>query len=463
MQIAPPENILIPDTMNRTAKIFWGEGLFLRPQHFQRQDLYHETRLAEFGRAVHPYLWGIRALKFDTDAIAAGVLRVTSINCILPDGEYISAPDSDELPDPISLNSLDDLGNGLVFHLALPYLRDFGPNYSKQREPAGQVFRYYQSEETAPDLYTNAIESELTVLRKSLRLLTDRDNREQYVSMPVVRVRANSSGGYELDTSFVPPLLTIRSSDSIYLMLRRLMEILQAKAQALYGYHREPSRNIVEFRSGDIASFWLLHTVNAACASLQHLFHHPSLHPERLFHEMLGLAGQLLTFSKAYGLSDLPVYNHANPGPEFCKLDKIIRELIETVISSRYFSITLEEVKPAFHVGRIDSEKVTSNAAFYLSVAADMPPAELVDTVPQRVKVGASDDVDKMVSSAMPGVRLMSAPQVPASIPVRPGCYYFSIEPHGALYERMIASNSIMIYAPAGFRNLKLELFAITQ
>jgi type VI secretion system protein ImpJ len=449
--------------MNRSSKILWGEGLFLRPQHFQRQDLYHETRLTEFGRAVHPYLWGVRGVKFDTEALAAGVLRVTQLSAILPDGEMINAPENDELPEPCNLGSIENFGNGITFHVALPYLRDFGPNFSTGRDSAGQVHRYHQHDTPTPDLYTNAIECELSILKKSLRLLSDRDNREQYISTPVARVRATSSGGYELDTSFVPPIVTIRSSASVYLMVRRLMEILQAKAQALYGHHREPSQHIVEFRSGDIASFWLLHTVNSAYASLQHLFHHPALHPERLFQELLRLAGQLLTFSKGHSLSDLPVYNHANPGPEFMKLDHMIREMIDTVISSRYVSIALKEVKASFYLGRLDSEKITNNASYYISVAADMPPAELVETVPQRVKIGAPDDVDKMVSSAMPGVRLMSAPQVPASIPVRPGCYYFSVEPHGALYDRMIQSNSIMIYAPAGFKNLKLELFAVTQ
>lgn len=449
--------------MNHSAKILWGEGLFLRPQHFQRQDLYHETRLIEFGRAIHPYAWGINAISFDNEAISSGILRITSISGILPDGDMIRAPENDDLPAPVNLASLDDIGSGIVFHVALPYLRDFGPNLSPQRDTPAQAYKYIQHEEPAPDLYTNAIDADLAILKKSLRLLSDRDNREQYVSMPVARVRANGSGGYEFDPVFVPPALTIRSSPSIYRLVRRLVEILQAKAQALYGYHREPSLNIVEFRSGDIASFWLLHTVNAACASLQHLFQHAGLHPERLFHELLTLAGQLLTFSKAYNLANLPVYNHANPGPEFIKLDNIIRELIETVISSRYFSISLNEVKPAFHLGRLDSEKVTSNASYYLGVTADMPPAELVETVPHRIKIGAPDDVDKMVSSAMPGVRLMAAPQVPSSIPVRPGCYYFSIEPHGPLYDRMIASSAIMIYAPVSFKNLKLELFAIMQ
>ncbi len=449
--------------MNHLSKILWGEGLFLRPQHFQRQDLYHESRLIEYGRAMHPYLWGVRNLKFDTDALAVGVLRVTELSAILPDGELVSAPASDDLPEPVNLAEITSFGNGLTFYVALPYLRDFGPNFSTQREVSGQVLRYYQQDEAAPDLYTNAIESELSVLKKSLRLLSERDNREQTISIPVARIRATSSGGYELDPSFVPPVLSIKASAPIYLMVRRLMENLQAKAQALYGYHREPSQNIVEFRSGDIASFWLLHTVNTAYASLQHLYHHPALHPERLFHELLGLAGQLLTFSKAYSLADLPIYNHANPGPEFFKLDQIIRELIETVISSRYFSISLTEVKPSFHLGRLDSEKVTSNASFYISVAADMPPAELVESVPQRLKIGAPDDVEKIVSSAMPGIRLMAAPQVPASIPVRPGCYYFSVEPHGPLYERMLASSAIMIYVPSGFKNLTLELIAVTQ
>ncbi|HZW14401.1 MAG TPA: type VI secretion system baseplate subunit TssK [Noviherbaspirillum sp.] len=449
--------------MISSAKILWGEGLFLRPQHFQRQDLYHESRLIELGRTAHPYLWGIAALGFDQDALATGILRVNAIRGILPDGEMLNAPDGDDLPEPINLASVDDIGNGLVIFIGLPYLRQAGPNFTAKPDASSQACRYSQHEEPAPDLYTDATESDLTVLKKSLRLLSGRDNREQYVSMPIARIRPNGSGGYEFDPAFVPPVLSVRASPALFGMVRRLMEILQAKAQALYGYHREPSQNIVEFRSGDIASFWLLHTVNTAYASLQHLFQHPALHPERLFHEMLKLAGQLLTFSKAYGLGDLPVYNHSDPGPEFIKLDRIIRELIETVISSRHFSIALTEVKPAFHLGRLDSEKLTSNASYYLSVAADMPPAELVETVPQRVKIGAPDDVDKMVSSAMPGVRLMSAPQVPASIPVRPGCYYFSVEPHGPLYERMIAASAIMIYAPAGFKNLKLELFAIMQ
>src|SRR5690606_35619533 len=131
-----------------------------------------------------------------------------------------------------------------------------------------------------------------------------------------------------------------------------------------------------------------------------------------------------------------PSYEHALPEAGFARLFGIGRELLGTVISTRYFAIALSEVKPSFHLGRLDSQKIDQDCALYLAVGADMPGAELVQTVPVRFKVGAPDDVEKCVLSALPGVKLTHAAQVPAAIPVRPGCQYFAIEPRGPLYER---------------------------
>jgi type VI secretion system protein ImpJ len=69
--------------------------------------------------------------------------------------------------------------------------------------------------------------------------------------------------------------------------------------------------------------------------------------------------------------------------------------------------------------------------------------------------------VDKFVLSAMPGVKLVHAPQVPAAIPIRPDACYFVLENKGTLYENMLKSQAISIYVPTGIRDLKLELIAI--
>ena len=448
--------------MSYSAKVLWGEGLFLRPQHFQRQDAYHEARLFESIQAIQPYNWGVRTLRFDRDALGSNMLRLLELSLVFPDGTLYSAPQADELPQSVALDTLPAGIDEFTFYLALHPMRDSGANCAEGND-GGFNSRYVSGQVRAADLFTKASEADIALLKTHVKLLTNDEPRDQFLSVPLVRIRRTATSGFAFDDAFVPPCLAIEASPTLHHRLRQLIDALQAKVNALYGFHREPTKNIIEFRSGDIASFWLLHTANAAFAALIHLYKHAALHPERLFQELLRLAGQLMTFSKGYALADLPAYSHDDPGPAFEQLDTILRELLETVISTRYFAIALDQVRPSFYAGRLDSGKIDDETTFYIAVSAEMPAAELIDAVPARFKVGSPDDVDKLVLSAMPGVRLQHAPQVPAAIPVRPGACYFSLDARGPLYERMLQAQSAMIYTPAGIHDLTLELIAVTS
>ena len=448
--------------MSITNKVLWGEGLFLRPQHFQQQDHYHEHRLHESVKVLHPYMWGVSHLQIDRDALNNNTLRILELSVMFQDGEIYNAPGADDLPEALDLSTLPQSQQSLTFHAALPSFKHFGGNFAPQGQP-NNAARYSQANLETPDLYTQAARAELTYLTKTVRLVSEFEPRDSYVNFPLLRLRRLSTGGFETDPAFVPPSLSIRGAPILFLQLRRLIDALQAKVNALYGHHREPSKNVIEFRSGDMSSFWLLHTASSAYASLSHYFNHPGLHPERLYEQLLGLAGALLTYSKTHSLADLPAYQHDDPGPSFAKLHLIIRDLLDTVISSKYFSIALTEIKPSYHHGKLDSGKIDDKTVFYLAVSADMPALELVDVVPLRFKIGAPDDVEKFVLSAMPGVRLSHAPQVPAAVPVRPDTYYFALESKGQMYERMMQAQSISIYVPSGMRDLKLELVAVTS
>ena len=445
--------------MSRMSKVFWGEGLFLRPQHFQRQDAYHEACVHDLGTALHPYPWGLREARFDLQAIASGTFRVLQLSLVFPDGESHHAPGAQPLPEPLSLATLPAGVQATTLYAALPLLREHGGNCADSE--ASTAARYAQANRPTADLFTDAGEAELAYLRQRVRILTEDEPRDAYTALPIARVRRTATGGFELDDEFIAPALHVAAAPALLLRLRRLLDGLQAKTEALYGHHRAPSQSVIEFRSGDIASFWLLHTANSAFAALSHCFRHPGLHPERLHQELLRLAGGLLTFSATHSLAALPAYDHARPEQGFVPLFSIIRELIDTVISERYFQIALSEVKPSFHLGRLDSQRIDEGCAFYLGVAANLPGPELVQTVPVRFKVGAPDDVDKCVLSALPGVKLVHAAQVPAAIPVRPGMHYFAVEPRGPLYERMLKAQSLTIYVPAGVHDLKLELIAV--
>jgi type VI secretion system protein ImpJ len=66
------------------AKILWGEGLFLRPQHFQHQDSYTEAQSRRVLLAANPFAWGVRDLDLDIESLKNGVLRFNRISAIFP-------------------------------------------------------------------------------------------------------------------------------------------------------------------------------------------------------------------------------------------------------------------------------------------------------------------------------------------------------------------------------------------
>jgi type VI secretion system protein ImpJ len=431
--------------------------LFLRPQHFQQQDQYHEARLHRTAQALHPYPWGVRGIEWDHDALKTDRLRLQSLSLIFRDGEIVDAPASDPLPPAVDLSMIPPSVLEMTWYAALPSLAPGGGNAAT----AGNA-RYSEVTREMADLYTQAVDADVGFLKSAVRLVSDQEPLGAFECVPVIRLRRVVTGGFEPDPSFIPPGLSIASTPALKAMLDRLLDALQAKVQSLQGHMREPSRNVIEFRSGDVSSFWLLHTVSTSAAALMHYVRNPELHPERLFEALLALAGAMMTYSKQYALIHLPAYRHDDPAQCFSALDGIIRDLLDTVISTKYFSIALSEEKPSYHLGKLDSGKIDQRTTLYLAVGAALPALELVEVVPLRVKVGAPDDVEKCVLSAMPGVKLTHAPQVPAAIPVQPDTYYFALEGKGMLYEQMLKAQSISIYVPAGIRDLRLNLIAVT-
>ena len=139
-----------------------GRGLFLRPQHFQHQDAYHEWRLAQVTRLLHPYAWGLRSIQIDADALQTGMLRVLELQAVLPDGELATPrPKTILLPPPVcaergSLTYHKATMTIWSFFLALAPLRHSGTNMAASREAADVAVRYFQHPVQAADVFAGS-------------------------------------------------------------------------------------------------------------------------------------------------------------------------------------------------------------------------------------------------------------------------------------------------------------------
>jgi type VI secretion system protein ImpJ len=374
------------EIMGVGSKILWSEGMTLVPQHFQLQDIYHESRLRRLAAAFDPHFWGVQSVQWSFDGLAHDRLIPVAMSVVFPDGEVYDAPGTDLLPEPVDLSCLPADVQTFTFHLALPIIRPHGGN----TEQSG---RFARCDVAALDLFSEALEAEVPLLKKRTTLISHLVPRDSHTTIPVVQIHRLPNGGFEVDPSFIAPSIAIGASPALQLMLDGLISALIAKIESLQRMHRKTSTDVYEVSAADISSWWMLNIVNTAHALLRHSAQSPGHHPESLYEKLLYLAGGLMTFSDRYKATDVPAYRHDALSEVFAKMDKLLRDLVDTVIATKYFLIPLvaDENRPAIHRAKLDPAKLTQETQLCLAINADMPALELVAVVPIRLKLGAPE------------------------------------------------------------------------
>jgi type VI secretion system protein ImpJ len=443
--------------MKQLQPVIWMKGTFLSPQHLQTQDRFLEDTLRFQTESLAWRPWGFSSLQVDREALAAGAFALSSATGILPDGLIFDVPDSDPAPSQVELAEHFEAGVEYVdMVLAIPQERPRGLNVSG----AGRRLdtRYVSETAMLRDENNGAVEKPVLVARKNLRLLVGDQAQHGLSTMRIARVRRTQTGLFALDPAFVPPLLDVSASEYLVAIARRLVEVLAAKSSLLAGTRRQKNLTLADFGSSDIATFWLLYTVNAAFPLLHHLFETRRGHPERLYSAMLSLAGSLTTFSTQVHPRDLPAYDHDDLGECFTALDEKLRFLLDTVVPSNFVSLPLKLVQPHIYATSLADDKYFQGTRMYLAVTAEMNEAELIAKTPYLIKTCSANHIEHLVRHALPGVPLTHVQRPPSQIPVKLNYQYFSLSQGGGAWEAVERSRNLAAYVPGDFPAPQLEL-----
>jgi type VI secretion system protein ImpJ len=448
--------------MSKYRKIVWNEGMLLTPHHFQQWDNYHEDLLDSRVRSMMPYEYGVLELRVNNEAIANGSFQITACRAVLPDGLMINVPDAEAVPDlrPVG-NHFPVEAEKLGVHLAIPAKKTGEANFQANGGPAGSNVRFLQEGAMVKDETTGANEQPVAFARSNLRIIFDDELRDGFTSLKIAELERTPTGQLKISESYIPPILKISASEWLVSITRQLIEILITKSGSLGEQRRQTNASLADFTASETAVFWLLNTINSSIPAMAHYFRSPLVHPEKLYLEMAGLAGRLMTFSLEYHPKDIVRYDHDDLYFTFSNLSAQLRELLETVIPSRCVPIPLEKTRETLYVGRIEDERLLKEAAFFLGVRAQMPEAKLIEGVPRVVKIASRDVIDSVIGSALPGVVLTYTNPPPAPIPTRVGFKYFQLDSIGPYWNGIAGSKVISVYVPSEIPDEKLELYAV--
>jgi type VI secretion system protein ImpJ len=431
--------------------------MYLGPEQFQAQNRYFEESLHFASSSLNYRPYGLIGCNLDAEALRNGTVSLIHGRGLFEDGLAFHMPESDPLPAAREIGDLfPPTREAVTVRLAIPRRKPQSLNCALK--PSDGDSRYAAEMRNFLDETTGADERPVKVGRKRLRLVFDTEPDDGLVSLPLARIVRDGSGHYTYDPLFIPPCLQVSASERLLLLLRQLLEILEEKSSSLRTGAENKSS---EYSARELASFWLLHSVNSAAAVIRHLWKSKRGHPEEVFLELSRLAGALCTFSLESHPRSLPVYDHENPTPGFEALDRHIRTHLEIVLPTKCVAIKLQQTANYFYEGEVTDPRCLGRARWIFGIHSEAGEMEVIRRTPQLVKVCSSKFVGELVKRALAGLELTHLETPPPAIRTKGETQYFGINRAGPFWDSIKQTRRVGIYVPGELPEPELELLVV--
>lgn len=438
--------------MERLAKIAWSEGMLLRPQHFQQQDrfLYHIARLRHTKLAPHGY--GISDLAIDDQALGLGQLSLVRASGLFPDGMPFRFDQQDQLILEIPADARDEL-----VYLALPLEKQAGVNITSAG--GGKIARFILQDAPMLDDSLDDGEEEtlgLAYLNPCLRL--GRDDQAGYVSVPVARiVEVINEKQVKLDRSFIPPCLDIDKVTPLASLLRESLAMVKQRAKALAVRMQKGAE-----QSTTLFDVLMLQTLNRWQPLLEHFKSSPQVHPERFYESLVGLIGEMATFTRAEkSPPDLPRYHHDTLTETFGDLAAVLSQSLSTVLEQTAVALKLEAAQFGIRVAPLTDKSLLDSCQLVLAVRADLTTEDIRRRLPAQIKLGPVEHIRDLVNNHLPGISISALPVAPRQIPYHAGYHYFLLDSQSERWQQLKQSGGVALHVSGNYPGLALELWAI--
>ncbi len=459
--------------MSIQRPLFWHQGLFLQPQHFQLMEQSFHELLTPVKQFMTPYFWGVINLKIKETRLANGILEIENGAFIFPDGTHVVFPGNAVM----NVRFFDDSPAGsLDVYLGLKSWSGSGENVTvveNLENLVGVTTRFVATtaSEEVEDLHAGGPAGHVKKLHYVLKLFWENELEQSsdYQLFQIARLEKRG-GGVVLFQDYIPPCPTIAGSESLLNLIGEIRDQITARSRQLEEYKRKRGVHSAEFGSRDMVYILALRSVNRYVPLLHHFTRTPKVHPWVVYGTLRQLIGELSSFSdriNALGeFSDdnhaLPPYDHSSLWNCYSEVQNLISHLLDEITAGPEYIMRLirdgvfysADLKPAIFEG--------SNR-FYLSVRTDDEARAVIQTMTTLAKLGSREDLRNIVARALPGIHLEHQPQPPQQLPRRSNAIYFLINHHSEQWESIVKNRNIALYWNNAPGDADIELMVIRR
>lgn len=456
--------------MTTDQPLYWHQGLFLQPQHFQHTDARTAHGLARLTELLHPHAWGVVSMQFNTAALATGQCQLEQLSLRFRDGTLVEYP-----------------GNAWV------QARAFAPDGQSDRqtlyvglrrldpeEANAQVFESLDDVQGADTRYAVAADHRMLAdclgdappaairpMRYVLRLFWEHEvaHSPLYEVLPIARLEQDQ-GQLSQVADYIAPSLNLAGAPALSELLSGLRDELQQRARQLASCKPTRRGQAVDgdIDSGRFARVLALGMLNRYVPLLEHLLETPQVQPWALFGVVRQLVGELGLFSdesdgqgSLVPQEPLQPYRHDNLSLSFNALLARVRQLLNGIDADAEMRVRLQ-LNDGHWEADLPQGFFAPRHRYYLLLRGD---GEALPSLAQGSKLGACGAIEALIRRALPGVELIALPAAPQGLPQRAGSTYWRLEPLSAAFEALQHEGRVALFMPGPAASGWAELIAV--
>lgn len=448
--------------------IYWHQGLFLQPHHFQHLDAWHLDTQHSVRQHLLPLPWGVGFSDPDAAALTAGKVAFRQLRALLRDGTWFQFPDNAQLEE---LHLQDDLWPDpripLQIHLVV------SNRLQRPTVQNGAASRYQLSDrpEYLPDSYQGSDGVETPLLTLQGRLVTSAQLAELsgVESLPVARLIQQNEQVYA-DPDYLPPLLSINALPEMTQWIRNLRDELLSRSTQLEDYKQPP----VNYRGSDFNPQMLryrmaLQTLGRSVQAFSHLLDLEQVAPERAYQEVRTLIAELSCFSINANIRGeisgsnlkLPAYDHLDLGHCFGQARQIINRLVNEIAIGSESLARFNRIENGHLQLEVPTRFMEAGQQLFLVVRTQLGRDKWLDDFLRFSKLGTPALIPIYQSRALPGVEKRLLEVRPEGLPQRPNSTYFALSSHDEAWQQVERTHMLELAWPDAPDDLTLELVAI--
>jgi type VI secretion system protein ImpJ len=454
--------------------LFWHQGLFLQPQHFQMEGLHTHSLLSPFFEFANPHFWGVGELSIQKAALGNRTFSLHTGEFIFPDMTHVQYP-GNALVQPRSFEK-DWTEGGTPLKILLG-LRKWNPNGKNVTvvpalNDVSKITTRFASTadaEEIPDLHQDGPTAPIKRMLYVLKIFweSEIDSLGDYTLIPVAEL-VRTGEETARSKSFIPPSLTLSGTDILEKHIKEIRDEITARARQLEAYKKARGIHTAEFGARDMVYLLALRSLNRYVPVLHHLTGLKQVHPCAVYGMLRQLVGELSSFSEEVTVlgesgqesEAIPAYNHLQLGECFNRMHDMVIRLLDEITAGPEYMIVLSYDGTYFTADLLPAMFGGGNR-YYLVLETRADPEPLLHSFETAGKLGTRESLPLLIARALPAIRVNHLAAPPQELPRRAFSLYFQIDNHSDLWTQVEKGNNLALYWDAAPEDLKVELMIV--